>query len=196
MKHLVTGAAGFVGSAIVAALTEQEGAEVVGVDVVTDYYDVAQKRANLARVRLEAEVVEADVMAWDAPGRYGAILLDAPCTATGIFARHPDVLHRIGAKDIAALAGLQARMLARAAGWLAPGGRLIYASCSLEPEEGEQIVAAFLATNSGFRLDPPTNLPDFVTPDDSGQLRILPGLLEDQGGLDGFFAARLVRVAD
>jgi 16S rRNA (cytosine967-C5)-methyltransferase len=70
---------------------------------------------------------------------------------------------------------------------------LVYSVCSLEPEEGEQIVSAFLAANPGFRLNRPTGLPDFASPDPSGQVRILPGLLEEQGGLDGFFAARLVR---
>lgn len=140
-------------------------------------------RTNLDRTRLDAEIVVADVMEWAPAAPVEAILLDAPCSATGIFARHPDVLHRIGAKDIAALAALQSRMLARAATWLAPGGQLIYATCSLEPEEGEHVVAA-----SGLMIDPiaPHELPPGFTPAREGWLRILPS-----PGVDGFFIARL-----
>ena len=140
---------------------------------------------NLARTRLTAEIVVADVMDWAPPAPVDAILLDAPCTATGIFARHPDVIHRIGAKDIAALAGLQSRMLARAADWLKPDGRLVYATCSLEPDEGERVVIA-----SGLTVDPvaPGELPPGVTPAPEGWVRILP-----TPGRDGFFIARLKR---
>ena len=140
-------------------------------------------RENLARVRLEAEIVVADVMAWEPDKQYDAILLDAPCTATGIFARHPDVLHRIGARDIAALSDLQARMLARAATWLAPGGRLVYASCSLEPEEGERVVEAGPLAIDPVRAD---ELPHGIAPAPQGWVRVLPAV-----GLDGFFIARL-----
>jgi 16S rRNA (cytosine967-C5)-methyltransferase len=142
-------------------------------------------RDNLARTRLDAEIVIADVMQWDPPTPADAILLDAPCTATGIFARHPDVLHRIGAKDIAALAALQSRMLARAAEWLTPEGRLVYATCSLEPEEGEAVVR-----DSGLTVDPVSadELPEGIAPAPEGWVRILP-----QPGRDGFFMARLKR---
>ena len=140
---------------------------------------------NLARTQLSAEIVIADVMAWQPDTPVDAILLDAPCTATGIFARHPDVLHRIGTKDIAALSALQSRMLARAADWLTPAGRLVYASCSVEPEEGEQVV-------EGCRLivDPVAadELPAGITPAAQGWVRILP-----VPGRDGFFMARLKR---
>ncbi len=140
---------------------------------------------NLARTGLAAQIVVADVMTWQPPDSADAILLDAPCSATGIFARHPDVLHRIGTKDIAALAGLQGRMLARAAAWLKPGGRLIYATCSAEYEEGEAIVAA-----SGLTVDriSPGELPQGVAVAEPGWLRILPS-----PGRDGFFIARLGR---
>ena len=142
-------------------------------------------RENLARTKLDADIEIGDVMTW-APARPAeAILLDAPCSATGIFARHPDVLHRIGPKDIAALAGLQTRMLARAADWLAPDGRLVYATCSLEPEEGEKIVSA-----STLVIDPvaPQELPPGVVPAPEGWVRVLP-----VPGRDGFFIARLKR---
>jgi 16S rRNA (cytosine967-C5)-methyltransferase len=146
---------------------------------------VERLRDNLARTRLNADIEIGDVMTWAPGAPADAILLDAPCSATGIFARHPDVLHRIGPKDIAALAGLQTRMLARAADWLAPGGRLVYATCSLEPEEGEKIVAA-----SSLIVDPvaPEELPPGVVPAPEGWVRILP-----VPGRDGFFIARLRR---
>ena len=156
---------------------------------------LARIRENLQRTRLSASLVPVDALTWD-PGRsFDAILLDAPCSATGTFRRHPEVLYRARPQVIADRAELQAKLLNRAAQWLNLGGALVYSVCSLEPEEGEKILAAFLAANPDFRLDPPTGLPGFVTPDPSGQLRILPGLIEDQGGLDGFFAARLVRSA-
>ena len=157
---------------------------------------LARVRDNLQRTHLHANLVAADVLTLE-PGRtFDAILLDAPCSATGTFRRHPEVLYRARPPVIAASVALQSRLLDRAARWLAPGGALVYSVCSLEPEEGEAIVAAFLAAHSDFRLDPPTQLPEFVTPDQSGRVRILPGLLEDQGGLDGFFAGRLVHKGD
>ena len=137
---------------------------------------------NLARTRLSADIVVADVMDWQPPAPADAILLDAPCSATGIFARHPDVLHRIGTRDITALAALQARMLARAATWLKPGAPLVYATCSVEPEEGERIVAA-----SSLTIDPINEpLPEAMIAAPEGWLRILPA-----PGRDGFFIARL-----
>ena len=154
---------------------------------------LARIRENLQRTELSANLVPVDALTWE-PGRsFDAILLDAPCSATGTFRRHPEVLYRARPQVIADSAELQARLLNRAAGWLNPGGKLIYSVCSLEYDEGEAIVTAFLAAHPDFRLDRPSDLPDFVTPDASGRIRILPGLLEDQGGLDGFFAARLVR---
>ncbi len=140
-------------------------------------------RENLARTRLDADVVIADVMQWEPAGPVDAILLDAPCSSTGIFARHPDVLYRIGQRDIAAMAAVQAAMLARAVRWLAPGGRLVYAVCSLEPEEGEPVVAA-----SGLRVDSAdaSALPAGIAPSVDGSVRILP-----EPGRDGFFVARL-----
>jgi 16S rRNA (cytosine967-C5)-methyltransferase len=142
-------------------------------------------RENLSRTRLNAEVAVSDVMAWEPTAPADAILLDAPCSATGIFARHPDVLHRIGPKDISALAGLQTRMLARAADWLTPTGRLVYATCSLEPDEGEKIVAA-----SSLVIDPVAaeELPPGIVPAAEGWVRVLP-----VPGRDGFFIARLKR---
>lgn len=142
---------------------------------------VERLRDNLARTGLVAEVVPGDLLSWTPPALADAVLLDAPCTATGTFARHPDVLHRIDAGDIARLAALQTRMMERALGFLKPGGRLVYGTCSLEPEEGEGIAQAFAS-----RLLPidGAGLPDWAQPTADGWLRILP-----EPGRDGFFVA-------
>jgi 16S rRNA (cytosine967-C5)-methyltransferase len=154
-------------------------------------------RENLDRTHLKAELVTADALSWNPEQAYDAILLDAPCSATGTFRRHPEVLYRARAEVIAESADLQKRLLARAAQWLKPGGSLVYSVCSLEPQEGESVIADFLNRNSDFVIDPPKagELPGFVTPSPEGWVRILPGLLEAEGGLDGFFMARLVRTA-
>ncbi|MFC7499337.1 RsmB/NOP family class I SAM-dependent RNA methyltransferase [Enterovirga sp. GCM10030262] len=155
---------------------------------------LARLRENLARTGLEARILTADVMKWQPAEPADAILLDAPCSATGIFRRHPDVLHRVRPRVVAELAEGQKAMLARAADWLKPGGTLVYSVCSLEPEEGEKVIEAFLAARPDYRLDPvsPEELPSGMRPND-GILRILPGTFEAQGGADGFFIARLRR---
>jgi 16S rRNA (cytosine967-C5)-methyltransferase len=150
-------------------------------------------RENLSRTHLEASLIEADALQWQ-PGRtYDAILLDAPCSATGTFRRHPEVLYRARPKIIAANADLQAQLLDRASGWLKPGGTLVYSVCSLEPQEGEQLIERFIARRDDFTLAPLDGLPTFAKRSSGGFARILPGLLEPEGGLDGFFIARLVR---
>ncbi len=143
---------------------------------------IERLRENLARTHLSAEIVHADVLEWQPVAPVDAILLDAPCTATGIFARHPDVLYRIEEADIEKLAQMQLRMLTRAFGWLRPGGRLIYATCSVERAEGERV-----AEESGLIPDPilANELPCGITPLPEGWVRILP-----RAGLDGFFIAR------
>lgn len=152
-------------------------------------------RENLRRTSLDAELVQADALAWEPKREYDAVLLDAPCSATGTFRRHPEVLYRARPQVVAQSAELQAQLLDRAMGWLRPAGVFVYCVCSLEPEEGEQIVAEFLERHSNFAVAPPVSgeLPDFVTPSPQRWVRILPGLLEADGGLDGFFMARLVR---
>jgi len=142
---------------------------------------------NLDRTGLTAEVVAADALGWQPTRPYDAILLDAPCTATGTCRRHPDVLHRIGPRQIAEMAELQTALLARAQGWLVPGGTLVYATCSLEPEEGEEQA-------DKVPLDPlPAKAAELlagVSPGAGGWLRTYPSLLAEHGGLDGFFIAR------
>ena len=150
-------------------------------------------RENLERTRIVAELVEADVLAWDPKRQFDSILLDSPCSATGTFRRHPEILYRARPRVIDESANLQARLLDRAAAWLKPGGSLVYSVCSLEPKEGEDVIASFLSRNRGFRILAPDDQPAFVPVSSERWVRILPGLLEAQGGLDGFFMARLVR---
>ena len=151
-------------------------------------------RENLARTHLTADLIVADALTWTPKRQFDAILLDAPCSATGTYRRHPEVLYRARPRIVADNGELQRRLLDRACRWLKPGGALVYSVCSLEPEEGEQRIAAFLEANAGFELRPPRpgELPPFATPTGPGWVRILPGLLEAEGGLDGFFMARLV----
>ncbi|ATE63787.1 RsmB/NOP family class I SAM-dependent RNA methyltransferase [Rhizorhabdus dicambivorans] len=147
---------------------------------------------NLERTRLAAETRIADAATFDEGARYDAVLLDAPCSATGIFRRHPDVLHRAGPRIISDSVEVQARLIDHAAGLVAPGGRLVYAVCSLEADEGEQIAKAFLARQPGWAIDPAgaEELPEGIAPDKVGRVRIRPGTLADRGGADGFFVAR------
>jgi 16S rRNA (cytosine967-C5)-methyltransferase len=154
-------------------------------------------RANLDRTQLEAELITADALKWTPSRQFDAILLDAPCSATGTFRRHPEVLYRARPRIIASAAELQSKLLELALHWLKPSGALVYSVCSLEPEEGEQIISAVVASHSEVAIDRPNpdELPNFAAPSDEGWIRILPGLLEDHGGLDGFFMARLVRRA-
>jgi 16S rRNA (cytosine967-C5)-methyltransferase len=144
-------------------------------------------RDNLDRTKLSADVVVADALTWEPEQPFDAILLDAPCTATGTCRRHPDVLHRVGPRQIAEQAVLQTRLLERTADWLKTGGRLVYAVCSLEEEEGPA-----QARQVALAPDPiqASELFPGVAPDEQGWLRTDPGMLAQQGGLDGFFIAR------
>ncbi|KLI64966.1 RsmB/NOP family class I SAM-dependent RNA methyltransferase [Aurantiacibacter marinus] len=144
-------------------------------------------RQNLTRTGLSADIVEADAMGWEPDELFDAILLDAPCTATGTCRRNPDVIHRIGPRQIEAMAVLQTQLLERAVNWLAPGGRLVYAVCSLEHEEGEDIAAKCELTPDPIVAE---ELPAGLRPTPEGWLRTHPGLLAEHGGMDGFFLAR------
>jgi 16S rRNA (cytosine967-C5)-methyltransferase len=149
---------------------------------------------NLARTGLSAEMVTADGGEWRTTRSFDAVLLDAPCSATGTFRRHPDVLWAAKPADVVSLAAVQARLLDAAAARVKPGGRLVYCVCSLEPEEGEAQVAAFLQRNDGFAIEPVAGgeggAPEASRRPD-GTLRILPH--HRPGGLDGFYVARLKR---
>ena len=149
---------------------------------------------NLKRTGLKASPVRADALTWEPKHRFDAILIDAPCTATGTCRRHPDVLHRIGKGQIAEMVELQRALATRAAGWLNPGGVLVYAVCSLEAEEGEE-QAAWIDAELGLTPAPITaeELPAGIAPTSEGWLRTHPGMLAEQGGLDGFFVARWIK---
>jgi 16S rRNA (cytosine967-C5)-methyltransferase len=171
------------------------GWDVTAVDISESR--LARLHENLARTGLSADVVTADLLKWQPEAAADAVLLDAPCSATGIFRRHPDVLHRVRPRVIAEMAELQAMLLPRAAQWVRPNGTLVYATCSLEPEEGEAQIERFLREHGQFAIDPvaANELPAGVTPHERGWVRLLPGALAKQGGLDGFFMVRLTRAA-
>jgi 16S rRNA (cytosine967-C5)-methyltransferase len=171
------------------------GARVTAVDRAPARLE--RLRENLGRLALQAELVCADVAEWNA-APFDAVLLDAPCSSTGTIRRHPDVPWLKRASDIAALAALQRRLLARAVALLRPGGMLVYCTCSLEPEEGEDIIADLLAREPDIRRMPiaPSEVfgrAEFITK--NGDLRTLPCHWPDPdarlAGLDGFYVARL-----
>ena len=172
------------------------GASVVALDRSDKRLD--RLRSNLARTGLSAEVVAVPAEDWGDPRTFDAVLLDAPCTATGTFRRNPEVLRATKPADVAKLADVQHRLLDAAAERVKPGGRLVYCVCSLEREEGETQIIAFLRRNPAFRtavaVPAEVGAPDeALTPE--GWLRILPSMWAEKGGLDGFFIARLDRVA-
>ncbi|MCK9918453.1 hypothetical protein MXD81_55955 [Microbacteriaceae bacterium K1510] len=175
------------------------GAQVTAID--RSPARVARLRENLARLSLTADTAAVDVLEWQAEP-FDAVLLDAPCSSTGTIRRHPDVPWLKGEADITVLTGLQQKLLDRAVALTKPGGTLVYCVCSLEPEEGEQQIEALLARNPNVARAPITaadvfGQSDFISA--QGDLRTLPQMLPDAdprwGGLDGFFAARLVRAA-
>ena len=166
------------------------GARVTAVDKSDQRLE--RLRENLARTNLQAEVICADALEYRSAEPFDAVLLDAPCTSTGTLRRHPDVAWLRRPTDVRALAELQAKLVAASARLLKPGAPLVYAVCSLEPEEGPGVVAE--ALRNGWRRAPLTSadtLPEFITAD--GDLRTHPGQWPEIGGLDGFFASRLVR---
>ncbi len=178
----------------------QTGARVTAVD--RSPHRMARLRDNLTRLALEAETVVTDATVWQGgnSGGFDGILVDAPCTSTGTIRRHPDVAWLRQEADIAALTALQKRLLQKAVTLLRPGGTLVYCTCSLEPEEGEEAISALLAAESAVRRAPikaseVAGLAGILTAE--GDLRTLPCHLPHRdprlGGLDGFYAARLVK---
>jgi 16S rRNA (cytosine967-C5)-methyltransferase len=168
------------------------GAEVTALDISAPR--MARVEANLARTGLAARTVVADALEWQPEAAFDAILLDAPCSATGTIRRHPDLPFVKDGSEVAGLVALQARLLDRALGWLKPGGRLVFATCSLLPEEGEGQLAAALARHPGLaavRAEIAGVDPGWWT--EGGGLRLRPDYWADQGGMDGFFMARFRR---
>jgi 16S rRNA (cytosine967-C5)-methyltransferase len=176
----------------------QAGAHVTAID--RSEPRLARLRENLERCGLAAEVIAADATEWTG-GPFDAVLVDAPCSSTGTIRRHPDIAWLKRAADLAPLTALQRRLLERAITLLRPGGCVVFCTCSLEPEEGELLIAGALAEHPEVRRKPiSTNefsgLDDLITP--TGDLRTLPCQWPDaeprMAGLDGFFAARLERI--
>lgn len=168
------------------------GAKVTAVE--RDPHRLRRLHDNLARLQLEVEVVQADAATYTPDQKFDAVLLDAPCSATGTIRRHPDALRLKRAKDLIDLTAGQDRLLAAAAAMLRPGGRLVYAVCSLQPEEGPDRLANLKALGlipSPFTPEELAAIPEALTPD--GYLRTHPGQWPEHGGLDGFFAARMIK---
>jgi len=176
------------------------GADVTAVD--RSPVRAARLRENLTRLGLAADVIVADANSWadDRKASFDGVLVDAPCTATGTIRRHPDIAWLKAETDVGALATAQRKLLRKAVSLLKPGGTLVYCTCSLEPEEGEQAIDQLLAGEGGLRRVPVDasevgGLAELVSP--AGDLRTLPCHLPATdprlGGLDGFYTARLVK---
>ena len=164
------------------------GADVTALDV--SEHRLGRLRANLARTKLAARVVVADMLDWVPDAPFDAILLDAPCSASGTIRRHPDLPFVKTRADVEGLVTLQAALIDRAMMWLKPGGRLVYCSCSIFPAEGEDQISAALARHAGWQLDASAPVPARwqARP---GEARILPHHLAEIGGIDGFYIAAL-----
>ncbi len=171
------------------------GAHVVAVDRSAKRLERVD--ANLRRLGLAAEIVAADAAEWRPPAPLDAVLLDAPCSATGTLRRHPDIAWLKRADDVAKLAALQRTLLSAAVDMVRPGGQIVYCVCSLQPDEGPRVVAEVLAAGAPLRRVPVDaaeigGLAELVTAD--GDLRTLPCHLSEIGGMDGFYACRLERI--
>jgi 16S rRNA (cytosine967-C5)-methyltransferase len=177
-------------------------AQLAAAGAVVTAVDRSQRRldrlvSNLHRLDFSVEAITADAAVWQSRNQVAGVLLDAPCTATGAIRRHPDVPHLKTPNDVARLAVVQERLLQAAGRMVAPGGTLIYCTCSLEVEEGRHQIAKFLGADAGFQRRPihaaeVGGLAEFLTPE--GDLRTLPSHFAELEGIDGFYAARLVRV--
>ncbi|MBT6122870.1 MAG: MFS transporter [Candidatus Puniceispirillum sp.] len=170
------------------------GANVTAIDSGRKRVD--RLRRNLGRLGMKATLKQADGRQFVPDLPVDAILLDAPCSATGTLRRRPDILGRRQPEDIESLQNLQWELTTTALGWLKAGGRLVYATCSLQPEEGEEMIAAIIeAGEDKIVIDPitPAQAGIFARSlTEAGTLRILPHQYDDIGGVDGFFAARLI----
>lgn len=171
------------------------GAHVIAIDRSSRRLD--RLVANLSRLGLTVSAMAADALTWRPDHPVDAVLLDAPCTATGAIRRHPDVPHLKQPEDVARLAIVQENLLHAAVDMLRPGGTLVYCTCSLEPEEGPERIAALLRSGAPVAHRPiaPAEIgapAEWVTPE--GDLRTLPYHLAEYDGVDGFYAARLVKL--
>jgi 16S rRNA (cytosine967-C5)-methyltransferase len=166
------------------------GAEVTALDISEDR--MARVAENLARTSLAAEQIIADATKWEPKRTFDAILLDAPCSGTGTLRRHPDLAHAKDGSGLGELVALQAEMIARAVKWLKPGGRMVYCTCSLLPDEGEEQLKNALSRHPELSFEPPDA--PWIEPEwhsSEGGLRIRPDHWAERGGIDGFFIALL-----
>ena len=166
------------------------GAKVTAVDISKPR--LARLYENLARTGLSADIIATDALHWQPEGSFDAVLLDAPCSATGTLRRHPDLPFAKDGSDLADLVALQSALIDRAISFLKPGGRLVFCTCSLLAEEGEDQLAAALERHPGLKVehpDLPGVEPEWITPE--GGLRLRPDYWAEIGGMDGFFMARL-----
>ena len=164
------------------------GAEVTALDISGPR--MRRVAENLARTGLSAKLVTADALHWQPGALFDAVLLDAPCSATGTIRRHPDLQYIKDGTEIAALVVLQAQLFDRALSFLKPGGRMVYCTCSLLAEEGEDQLAAALERHAGLQVVRPVvpGVPeDWITA--QGALRLRPDYWAESGGIDGFFMA-------
>ena len=175
------------------------GATVIALDKNADRLERVTE--NLARTKLSADIVVGDAAKWrdsENPGGKGfdAVILDAPCTATGTFRRRPDVLHNKTPENIESLARVQEKLLMSAARHVAPGGTLMYCTCSLQRREGEEQISKFMQNRTDFRLNSLLDIDALGVPEAKtaeGMIRVLPHFLQEKGGMDGFFIAALTR---
>ena len=152
---------------------------------------------NFKRTKLSADIHCIDALEYTPEeGEFDIVLLDAPCSATGTFRRHPDVLYNRNPKDVANLVRLQDKLLAKAAGLVRPGGQMVFCTCSLQTDEGRPRIEKFLQSMPDFRLIPILSVPSLDLPEiafSGGYLRTIPYFLDEKGGVDGFFIALLQR---
>ncbi len=170
------------------------GADVTAMDISAPR--LSRLAENLARTGLRAKIIATDAMHWAPDAPFDAILLDAPCSATGTIRRHPDLPFIKDGTDLPELCALQSALLDRALGWLKPGGRLVYCTCSLLPAEGEDQLAAALTRHPDLTVIEPVlpGIPtEWHTP--QGGLRLRPDYWAEQGGMDGFFMVALRKPA-
>ncbi|WP_299646275.1 transcription antitermination factor NusB [uncultured Jannaschia sp.] len=167
------------------------GAEVTALDLSGKR--LTRLRENLTRTGLAATLVEGDALDWTPEVPFDAVLLDAPCTATGTIRRHPDLPHLREARDVETLTALQYRLLDRAIGFARPGGRVVFCTCSLLPVEGEHQASAALKRHAGLVAEVPDPVALGVPPEAASAhgLRLLPDLWSERGGMDGFYMTLL-----
>lgn len=173
------------------------GAKVIAVD--QSKRRLVTLEENMKRLNLQVQVVEADILKWKGPileqgEEVDAVLLDAPCSATGTLRRHPELVWHRSPEDLTRLVDIQKRLLHRSPKWLKQGGKLVYCVCSLQEEEGAEQVAAFLKIHPEMKLEKASGIPEeFIAHD--GSYTTHPGLWSDKGGLDGFYGAIFTKMS-